>query len=155
MADTLLILNGPNLNLLGTRQPEVYGRETLADIEGSCKQVASGFGVMVDFRQSNHEGELVDLIHQARGTADGIIINPGAYSHTSVAILDALLSVETPTVEVHLSNIHQREEFRHHSYVSRAAKGVICGFGSLGYILAIQALTAELRASKQQQATGS
>lgn len=155
MADTLLILNGPNLNLLGTRQPEVYGRETLADIEGSCKQVASGFGVMVDFRQSNHEGELVDLIHQARGTADGIIMNPGAYSHTSVAILDALLSVEIPTVEVHLSNIHQREEFRHHSYVSRAAKGVICGFGSLGYILAIQALTAELRASKQQQATGS
>lgn len=155
MADTLLILNGPNLNLLGTRQPDVYGRETLADIEGSCKQVAGGFGVTVEFRQSNHEGELVDWIHQARGTAGGIIINPGAYSHTSVAILDALLSVEIPTIEVHLSNIHQREEFRHHSYVSRAAKGVICGFGSLGYILAIQALTAELRASKQQQAAGS
>ncbi|WP_417519993.1 type II 3-dehydroquinate dehydratase [Minwuia sp.] len=151
MSETLLILNGPNLNLLGTRQPEVYGRETLADIEGSCKQVASGFGVTVDFRQSNHEGELVDWIHQARGTAGGIIINPGAYSHTSVAILDALLAVEIPAIEVHLSNIHQREEFRHHSYISKAAKGVICGFGSLGYILAIQALTAELRAAQQQK----
>lgn len=150
MPETLLILNGPNLNLLGTRQPEVYGRETLADVEGSCRQVGSGFGVNIDFRQSNHEGELVDWIHEARGSAGGIIINPGAYSHTSVAILDALLSVEIPTVEVHLSNIHQREEFRHHSYVSRAAKGVICGFGSLGYILAIQALTAELRAAQQQ-----
>ncbi|WP_416896931.1 MAG: type II 3-dehydroquinate dehydratase [Minwuia sp.] len=151
MADTLLILNGPNLNLLGTRQPEVYGRETLADIEGACQQVAQGFGVQVDFRQSNHEGELVDWIHEARGRSSGIIINPAAYSHTSVAILDALLAVEIPTVEVHLSNIHQRDEFRHHSYVSKAAKGVICGFGSLGYILAIQALTAELRAAKQQQ----
>jgi len=150
MAETLLILNGPNLNLLGTRQPEVYGRETLADIEGSCKQVAQGFGIDVDFRQSNHEGQLVDWIHEARGRASGIIINPGAYSHTSVAILDALYSVEILTVEVHLSNIHQREEFRHHSYVSKVAKGVICGFGSLGYILAIQALTAEIRAAKQQ-----
>lgn len=155
MADRLLILNGPNLNLLGTRQPEVYGRETLGDIEGACRQIAQGFGVDVDFRQSNHEGELVDWIQKARGEFDGIIINPAAYSHTSVAILDALLAVEIPTVEVHLSNIHQREEFRHHSWVSKAAKGVICGFGSLGYILAIQALTAELKAAKQQQMAGS
>ena len=155
MADTLLILNGPNLNLLGTRQPEVYGRETLSDIEGACKQVAQGFGVEVDFRQSNIEGELVTWIQQARGSASGIIINPAAYSHTSVAILDALLAVEIPTVEVHLSNIHQRDEFRHHSFVSKAAKGVICGFGSLGYILAIQALTAELRAAKQQELANS
>lgn len=155
MSETLLILNGPNLNLLGTRQPEVYGRESLADIEGSCRQIAQGFGVRIDFRQSNHEGELVDWIHEAKGAADGIIINPAGYSHTSVAILDALLAVEVPTVEVHLSNIHQREDFRHHSWVSKAAKGVICGFGSLGYILAIQALTAELKAAKQQQMAGS
>ncbi len=150
MRESLLILNGPNLNLLGTRQPEVYGRETLGDIEAHCTQVGQGFGIGIDFRQSNHEGEIVDWIHEARTKHAGIIINPGAYSHTSVAILDALLSVDLPTVEVHLSNIHQREEFRHHSYVSRAAKGVICGFGSLGYILALQALAAEIKSRNQQ-----
>ena len=150
MTKTILILNGPNLNLLGKRQPEIYGSDTLEDIEADCTVMGQGLGLEVVCKQSNHEGELVDWIHEARGRAGGIIINPGAYSHTSVAILDALLSVEIPTIEVHLSNIHQREEFRHHSYVSRAAKGVICGFGSLGYILAIQALTAELRAAQQQ-----
>lgn len=150
MRDSILILNGPNLNLLGTRQPEVYGRETLSDIEAHCMQVGQGFGIGIDFRQSNHEGELVDWIHEARGKHAAIIINPGAYSHTSVAILDALLSVDLPTVEVHLSNIHKREEFRHHSYISRAAQGVICGFGSLGYILALQAQAAEIKSKNQQ-----
>ncbi|MEC9346821.1 MAG: type II 3-dehydroquinate dehydratase [Pseudomonadota bacterium] len=150
MADTILILNGPNLNLLGTREPEIYGRETLADIEAHCKDIGQGFGLMVDFRQSNHEGQLVDWIQQAKGKADAIIINPAGFTTTSVAILDSLLAVKLPTIEVHLSNIHQREEFRQHSLVSKAAKGVICGLGALGYILALQALAAELRASKQE-----
>jgi len=136
----ILLLNGPNLNMLGVRQPEVYGRETLADIEAATLAHGQSLGLAVDFRQSNHEGVLVDWIQEARGTKAGIIINPGAYTHTSVAILDALLSVELPVVEVHLSNIHQREEFRHRSYVSKAARGVICGFGSHGYILALDAL---------------
>lgn len=136
----ILILNGPNLNLLGTRQPEVYGRETLADIEAACRRHGASLGLGVSFRQSNHEGELVDWIQGARGQASGIVINPAAYSHTSVAILDALLAVELPIVEVHLSNIHRRDEFRHHSYVSKAARGVICGFGGLGYRLALDAI---------------
>lgn len=140
MTPTILILNGPNLNMLGTRQPEVYGRETLADIERSCRDHARGLGFAVDFRQSNHEGQLVDWIQEARGRAAGIIINPAAYSHTSVALLDALLAVELPVIEVHLSNIHQRDEFRHHSFVSTVAKGVICGFGAHGYILALDAM---------------
>ena len=150
MADTILILNGPNLNLLGTREPDIYGRETLADIEAHCTDIGQGFGLRIDFRQSNHEGQLVDWIQGARGKADAIIINPAGYTTTSVAILDALLAVRLPAIEVHLSNIHQREEFRQHSLVSKAAKGVICGLGALGYILAIQALAAELRASKQE-----
>lgn len=136
----MLILNGPNLNMLGTRQPEVYGRETLADIKDQCVAHAAFVGLSVDFRQSNHEGELVTWIQDARLTHKGIIINAAAYTHTSVAILDALLAVGLPTVEVHLSNIHQRDAFRHHSYVSKAAKGMICGFGSHGYILALDAL---------------
>ncbi len=140
MGTTVLILNGPNLNLLGTRQPEIYGRETLADIEAACRRHAGGLGLDVDFRQSNHEGELVDWIQQARGRAAGMIVNAGAYTHTSVAMLDALLAVELPVVEVHLSNIHRREEFRRHSYISQAARGMICGFGSHGYILALDAL---------------
>ena len=143
----ILIVNGPNLNMLGKRQPEVYGRETLADIEAACIKHASLSGLEVEFRQSNHEGDLVDWIQGARGRAAGIVINAGAYTHTSVAILDALLSAEVPSVEVHLSNIHQREEFRHHSFVSKAAKGMICGFGSHGYILALDALARLIRGS--------
>lgn len=138
---SILILNGPNLNMLGTRQPEVYGRETLSDIEHACRAHASWRGLEMDFRQSNSEGELVTWIQQAKGHYAGIIINAAAYTHTSVAILDALLAVELPTVEVHLSNIHQRDAFRHHSYVAKAARGMICGFGSHGYILAIDALS--------------
>ena len=134
------ILNGPNLNMLGARQPELYGRETLADIEASCRNHAGSLGLSVEFRQSNAEGELVTWIQQCRGRTAGIVINAGAYTHTSVAILDALLAAEVPTVEVHLSNIHQRDSFRHHSYVAKAAKGMICGFGSHGYILALDAL---------------
>ena len=136
----VLILNGPNLNMLGSREPEVYGTETLADIEASCVELGSTLGLDVDFRQSNSEGELVTWIQEAREGHDGIIINPAAYTHTSVALLDALLASETPVIEVHLSNIHQRESFRHHSYVSKAAQGVICGLGSQGYDLALRAL---------------
>lgn len=143
----ILIVNGPNLNLLGTRQPEVYGHETLADVEASVRSHAASLGLDVDFRQSNHEGVLVDWIQDARHGAAGIVINAGAYTHTSVAILDALLAVQKPTVEVHFSHIHQREEFRHHSYVSKAAKGMICGFGSHGYILALDALARLIRES--------
>lgn len=136
----VLILNGPNLNMLGTRQPEVYGRETLDDIALACQKHGPSLGLEVDFRQSNHEGELVTWIQQARGTQQGLILNAAAYTHTSVAILDAILASEVPTIEVHLSNIHQRETFRHQSYVSKAARGMICGFGSHGYILALDAL---------------
>jgi 3-dehydroquinate dehydratase-2 len=141
MSDPIvLVVNGPNLNMLGTRQPELYGHETLADVESLCVARAQSLGLKVDFRQSNHEGELVDWIQDAKGKAAGIIINAGAYTHTSVAIMDALLSVQLPTIEVHLSNIHQREDFRHLSYVSKAAKGMICGLGSQGYVLALDAL---------------
>ncbi len=137
---SVLILNGPNLNLLGTRQPELYGRETLADIEAACHDRAKTLNLSVEFRQSNHEGMLVDLIQQVSTRHAGIIINPAAYSHTSVAILDALLTLSLPVIEVHLSNIHKRDAFRHHSYVSHAATGVICGLGSHGYLLALDAL---------------
>lgn len=140
MTLTLLILNGPNLNMLGVRQPEVYGSETLAQIESACRAHAGTLGLSVDFRQSNHEGELVTWLQEARGKMAGIILNAAAYTHTSVAILDALLVAEVPTVEVHLSNIHARESFRSHSYVAPAAVGMISGFGGYGYILAIDAL---------------
>lgn len=140
MTPTVLILNGPNLNMLGVRQPEVYGSETLAGIEAACRSHAGRLGLAVDFRQSNHEGELVTWLQEARGRVAGIILNAGAYTHTSVAILDALLVAETPTVEVHLSNIHKREPFRAHSYVSLAAVGMISGFGGHGYLLALDAL---------------
>lgn len=136
----ILIVNGPNLNLLGTRQPEVYGHETLADVEALVRSHAARLGLEIEFRQSNHEGDLVDWIQGARQRCAGIVINAGAYTHTSVAILDALLAAQVPAVEVHLSHIHQREEFRHHSFVSKAAKGMICGFGSHGYVLALDAL---------------
>ena len=132
------ILNGPNLNLLGQRQPEVYGRETLADVEAACAALAAELGVPVRFRQSNHEGQIVDWIHEARETAAAIVINPAAYTHTSVAILDALKAFDGPVIEVHISNVHQREPFRHHSYVSLRADGVIAGCGTEGYLLALR-----------------
>ncbi|MFC5698963.1 type II 3-dehydroquinate dehydratase [Pseudomonas sp. GCM10022186] len=138
MTRTVLVLNGPNLNMLGTREPATYGHETLADIAALCGRTAAGLGFEVDFRQTNHEGELIDWIHQARGRCAGILINPAAWTHTSVAIRDALVASELPVIEVHLSNVHKREEFRHHSFVSAIAVGVICGLGSQGYSLALQ-----------------
>jgi len=135
----VLILNGPNLNLLGTREPEIYGSVTLDDIRRNVESRAMELGLKVDFRQSNTEGELVDWIQSARSTAAAIVINAGAYTHTSIAILDALLASNLPVIELHLSNIFQREEFRHHSYISQAATGVICGFGAQGYLLALEA----------------
>jgi 3-dehydroquinate dehydratase-2 len=140
MAKPLYVLNGPNLNLLGTREPEVYGNETLDDLRHRCERKAASLGLSVVFRQSNLEGELVTWIQEARTDASGLIVNAGAFTHTSIAMLDALLACPIPTVEVHLSNIFTREPFRHRSYISKAAKGVICGFGGLGYELAIEAL---------------
>lgn len=138
MTKLIYILNGPNLNLLGKRQPEIYGHETLADVEKSCTTLAATLGLTVSFHQSNHEGGLVDLIHEARTKAAGIIINPAAYTHTSVAILDALNAFDGPVLEVHISNVHKREAFRHHSFVSARAEGVIAGFGTEGYLLALR-----------------
>ncbi|AGI65901.1 3-dehydroquinate dehydratase [Octadecabacter antarcticus 307] len=134
----ILLINGPNLNLLGQRQPEIYGSETLDDIVASCTALGAELGLDVHARQSNHEGVLVDWIQEARGVAAGIIINPAALSHTSVAILDALKMFEGPVMEVHISNIHKRERFRHHSYVSARAEGVIAGFGTDGYGFALR-----------------
>jgi 3-dehydroquinate dehydratase-2 len=136
---TILVLNGPNLNMLGSREPVHYGRLTLADIVALIEARAAELGLEVDCRQSNHEGELVTWIQEAMGRAAALIINPGAYSHTSVAIPDAIRAAELPTWEVHLSNIHRREAFRHHSYVSAVAEGVICGLGAKGYIAALEA----------------
>lgn len=141
---SILILNGPNLNLLGTRQPEVYGRTTLPEIEALCRDTAARLRLEVAFLQSNHEGALIDAIHDARGTHQGIIINAGALSHTSLALMDALASVDLPVAEVHLSNIHRREEFRRHSHISLVAMGVIAGFGPIGYVLALEALADHL-----------
>ena len=138
MPQAILVLNGPNLNLLGKRQPHIYGHETLADVERDCRALAAELGFAVEFRQSNHEGELIDWIHEHRVSAAGIIINPGAFTHTSVAILDALNACEVPVIECHISNVHKRESFRHHSYVSLRADGVIAGFGTHGYQLAIR-----------------
>jgi 3-dehydroquinate dehydratase II len=134
------ILNGPNLNLLGKRQPALYGRETLADVEEACRHVATELGLELQFHQSNREYEIIDWIHEARENAAGIVINPAAFTHTSVAILDALNSFDGPVIEVHISNIHKREAFRHDSYVSGRADGVIAGFGTQGYTLAIRRL---------------
>ena len=136
----VLVLNGPNLNMLGTRQPEIYGRETLADVEKVCRAEAARLGLRVEFAQSNHEGAMVDRIQTARKKNATIVINAGAYTHTSVALLDALNAAELPTIEVHISNIYKRESFRHHSYVSPAAVGVIAGLGIQGYLVALQAL---------------
>ena len=142
MNQLVYILNGPNLNLLGKRQPAIYGRETLADVEEACRHVATELGLGLRFHQSNREYEIIDWIHEARETAAGILINPAAFTHTSVAILDALNSFDGPVIEVHISNIHKREAFRHHSYVSGRADGVIAGFGTQGYALAIRRIAA-------------
>jgi len=145
MPETVYILNGPNLNALGKREPGIYGRETLADIEADCREKASAYGLEIEFRQSNHEGDLVDWIHEAGQKAVGVVINPGAYAHSSIALHDAIRSVAPlPVIEVHISNIHAREAFRHTSMVAPAATGVICGLGPMGYRLAIDALAAQL-----------
>jgi 3-dehydroquinate dehydratase II len=149
MAKSIYVLNGPNLNLLGVRQPKIYGRATLAEVEKLCQTTAERHGLAVVFRQSNHEGEIVDWINEARAeTVVGLVINPAGFTTTSVAILDALLAMETPVIEVHISNIHAREEFRRHSYVSKAARAVICGFGIEGYALAITGLAGMLGAKE-------
>lgn len=144
---SVLILNGPNLNLLGQRQPEVYGSTTLADIEASCSKYAAELNLNVAFVQSNHEGVMIDAVHAAKGAHAGLIINAGAYTHTSIALMDAVASVELPMVEVHLSNIHAREPFRHVSYLSKVALGQICGFGAQGYHMALDALSTRVSAS--------
>ncbi|NOG69198.1 type II 3-dehydroquinate dehydratase [Roseicella sp. DB1501] len=136
----IAVLNGPNLNMLGTREPEKYGRATLDDVEALCAETADELGLAIDFRQTNGEGELVTWVQECRGRAAGIIINPAGYTTTSIALLDALLAVGLPVIEVHITNIHRREEFRHHSYVSKAATGVIAGLGIRGYALAMQAM---------------
>lgn len=141
---SVLILNGPNLNLLGTRQPQIYGRTTLADVEAMCAAHGQANGFEVACAQSNHEGALVDAIHAAKGTHDGIVLNAGAYTHTSIALHDAIAGTELPVVELHLSNIHAREAFRHHSFIAPVAVGMICGFGAAGYTLALDALLGHL-----------
>jgi 3-dehydroquinate dehydratase II len=144
-AETIYVLNGPNLNLLGTREPETYGRATLADVEKLCATTSARFGLKADCRQSNREGELIDFIHEARvRKAAGIIINAGGYSHTSIALHDALVAAKIPTVEVHISNVHAREGFRHHSFTAKAAFATLCGFGVDGYRLAINGLAAKI-----------
>lgn len=143
---SVVILNGPNLNLLGKRQPEIYGRETLDDVAAACRALGAELGLSVELKQSNHEGVIVDQIHEARQSAAAIVINPGAYTHTSIAILDALNTFEGPVIEVHISNIHKRESFRHHSYVSLRADGVIAGLGTQGYELAVRRVATLLAA---------
>ncbi len=139
-AKTVMILNGPNLNLLGTREPEIYGTTTLADIEAMAHEKARKLGLVVDFRQSNSEGLMVDWVQEARTATQGLIVNAAAYTHTSIALMDALLAYDGPIVEVHLSNLFKRETVRHHSYVSTVAAGLICGFGAIGYGLALDAM---------------
>ncbi len=141
MAKDILILNGPNLNMLGKRQPEVYGTQTLADVENDCRELAKVLKVSVRFAQTNSEAQLIDWIHAARETAQGIIINPGAFTHTSIALLDALNVYDGPIIEVHISNVHKRESFRHHSYVSGRADGIIVGCGVEGYQLALRRIS--------------
>ncbi|MHC6225066.1 type II 3-dehydroquinate dehydratase [Pseudomonas sp. X10] len=145
MKPRILVLNGPNLNLLGTREPATYGHETLADLARFCADSAHECGLEIEFRQTNHEGELLDWIHGARGRCAGILINPAAWTHTSVAIRDALVASELPVIEVHLSNVHKREPFRHLSFVSAIAVGVICGLGSQGYSLGLQYFAQSLK----------
>ena len=145
MTLNILILNGPNLNMLGLREPEIYGHQTLDDIRALCESHAGDLGLALDFRQSNHEGELIDWIQQAPKVHAGIILNPGGYTHTSVAIMDALRAVDLPAIELHLSNIHRREPFRRRSYVAQAVQGSICGFGARGYVLALDGMRALLK----------
>ena len=145
----IYILNGPNLNLLGTREPEIYGADTLAMVEEKCVAKAKALGLAIEFRQTNIEGELVNWIHEARLKAQGIIINAGAYTHTSVALHDALKGVGLPAIEVHLSNVYKRESFRHHSYISPAAHGVICGFGPHSYELALDGISSVLNTTRK------
>ena len=140
MSKCIYLLNGPSINLLGQRQPALYGYETLDDVTQNCEKIAASFGMTIQFFQSNSEGQLIDWVHEARQKADAIIINPGAYSHTSIALLDALNAFEGMVIEVHISNIHKREEFRHHSFISLRADGVIVGLGTQGYGLAIEAI---------------
>lgn len=140
----ILVINGPNLNLLGVRQPEVYGRTTLAEVEAMCVATGKALGATVTCLQSNHEGVLLDAIHASRGTRDGIVLNAGAFTHTSIALMDAIASAEVPVVELHLSNIHARETFRHKSWIAPVAVGQICGFGPAGYALALRALIGHL-----------
>ena len=140
MAPLIAILNGPNLNLLGQRQPELYGYDTLEDVGKACAEVAKSVGLRSELFQSNHEGALIDMVHAARETSEGIIINPAALTHTSVALLDALQTFVGPVLEVHISNTYAREEFRHKSLISKIAKGVLCGFGAEGYIMALEAM---------------
>ena len=142
---SVLVLNGPNLNLLGTRKPEVYGRTSLADVETMCRDEAGKLGLDLDFRQSNHEGQLIDWLHECgrevkAGNSIGAVYNPGAHTHTSVALHDAIEGAEVPVIELHISNVHNREEFRHHSFISPVARGIVIGFGVLGYPLAINGL---------------
>ncbi len=154
MSRLVTVLNGPNLNLLGKRQPEIYGHETLADVEAACRALAGELGLAVQFRQSNHEGELIDWIHAAREDAAGIVINPAALTHTSVALLDALNAFDGPVIEVHISNVHKREAFRHHSYVSLRADGVIAGLGTEGYGLALRRLATLIGRAEPAKAEG-
>ena len=136
---TVLFLNGPNLNLLGTRQPEIYGRTTLSDIEAMVRERAEALGVVIEFRQTNHEGELVTWLQQSRGKADAIVLNAAAYTHTSVALRDAITASEVPTIEIHISNIHAREDFRHRSFIAPVCRGQISGFGARSYLLGLEA----------------
>lgn len=149
---TVYVLNGPNLNLLGVREPAVYGRTTLADIEARCRARAGTLDLEIEFRQTNHEGQLVDWIQEARQSAQAIVLNAGALTHTSVALLDALSATGLPIIEVHLSNIFRREQFRHHSYVSLAAAGVICGIGAHGYELALDAVASLIKDEPAKEA---
>jgi 3-dehydroquinate dehydratase-2 len=149
MSNTIFVLNGPNLNLLGTREPELYGRATLADVEKLCRTTGTRFGLAIEFRQSNHEGAIIDWIQQARAeAAGGLIINPAGFTTTSIAILDSLYTLEAPIIEVHITNIHKRESFRQHSYVSLAARAVIAGFGIDGYALAISGVARMISAKE-------
>ncbi len=150
MAKPIYVLNGPNLNLLGRREPAVYGRDTLADVRSRTEERARGAGLVVDFRQTNSEGELIGWVQEARDKASGIIVNAGGLTHTSISLLDALQAAELPVVEVHLSNIFRRDSFRHHSYVSLAATGVICGLGAKGYELAVDAMAQLVAAPKNR-----
>ncbi|MGY3234976.1 3-dehydroquinate dehydratase-2 [Bradyrhizobium sp. USDA 4472] len=149
MSRLVYVLNGPNLNLLGKRQPHIYGHETLADVERDCRALAKELGLEIRFHQSNREYELIDWIHEARETAAGIVMNPAAFTHTSVAILDALNTFEGVVIEVHISNVHKREEFRHHSFISKRADGVIAGFGNQGYLLGLRRVAKLLDEKKE------